>query len=79
MSDILYSWHKKSKGSGICVTGPILKEEAMNIKLSLNQYVLEYFRVSDGLLDKWMLNNGIPEYGYLEGLCPCWKQQLRHG
>ena len=70
---------KKSKDSGICVTGPILKEEAMNIKLSSNQYVLEYIRVSNGLLDKWMLNNGIPEYGYLKGLCLCWKQQLRHG
>ena len=34
------------------VTGLILKEEAMNIKLSLNQSVLEDFRASHGWFDK---------------------------
>ena len=36
VNDILYSWHKKREASGIYVTRPILKEEAMNIKPSLN-------------------------------------------
>ena len=43
INDIL----KKCEASGICVPGPILKEEAMNIKSLLNQSVLEDFRASD--------------------------------
>ena len=59
INDILYSWYKKCKASGIYVTGPILKEKAMNIKSSLNQSVLEDFRACDGWLGQWKLHHGI--------------------
>ena len=36
INDILYSWFKKCESSGIFVNGPLLKEEAMSIKQSLN-------------------------------------------
>ena len=42
--EILYVWFKKSEASGIYVNGPLLKEEAMNIKLSLNLPVLDGFK-----------------------------------
>ena len=40
---------------------PILREEAMNVKSSLDQSLLEDVRVSDSSLEKWKLNHGIPD------------------
>ena len=61
INDILYSWFIKSESSGIYVNGPLLKEEAMSIKQSLNLPELDDFKTSKGWLDKWKLSHGIKE------------------
>ena len=61
INDILYSWFKKCESSGIYVNGPLLKEEAMSIKQSLNLPELDGFKASEGWLDKWKLSHGIKE------------------
>ena len=50
MNDILYSWFKKCKPSGIYVNGPLLKEETMNIKQSSSPPELDGFKASEGWL-----------------------------
>ena len=52
INDILYSWFKKCEASGIYLNGLLLKEEAMNIKQSLNRSKLDGFKASEGWLDK---------------------------
>ena len=52
INDILYSWFKKCEASSIYLNKPLLKEEAMNIKQSLNRPELDGFKVSEGWLDK---------------------------
>ena len=59
INDILYSWFKKCEASGICLNGPLLKEEAMNIKQSLNRPELDGFKASEGWLDKWKSSHGL--------------------
>ena len=61
INQILYSWCKKCEVLDLYVTGPFLKDEAMDIKSSLNQSVLEDVRASDGWLYKWELIHGIRE------------------
>ena len=61
INDILYSWFKKCEASSIYLNKPLLKEEAMNIKQSLNRPELDGFKVSEGWLDKWKLSHGIKE------------------
>ena len=61
VNDILYSWFKKCEASGIYLNRPLLKEEAMNIKQSLNRPELNGFKASEGWLDKWKLSHGIKE------------------
>lgn len=61
INEVLYSWFKKCEASGIYVNGPLLIEEAMNIKKSLNRPELESFKASNGWLDKWKLSYGIKE------------------
>ena len=61
INGILYSWFKKCESSGIYVNGPLLKEEAMRIKQSLNLPELDGFKASEGWLDKWKLSHGIKE------------------
>ena len=61
INDILYSWFKKCEASGIYLNGPLLKEEAMNIKQSLNRPELDGFKASEGWLNKWKLSHGIKE------------------
>ena len=41
--------------------GPLLKEEAMNMKQSLNRPELDSFKASDCWLDKWKLSHDIKE------------------
>ena len=48
INEIIYSWYKKCEASGIYVTGPMLKEEAMNIKATLGKPELDDFRASEG-------------------------------
>ena len=61
INDILYSWFKKCEASSIYLNKPLLKEEAMNIKQSLNRPELDGFKVTEGWLDKWKLSHGIKE------------------
>ena len=61
INDILYSWFKKCKSSGIYVNGLLLKEEAMSITQSLNLTELDGFKASEGWLDKWKPSHGIKE------------------
>ena len=61
INGILYSWFKKSESSGIYVNGPLIKEEAMSIKQSLNLPELDGFKASEGWLDKYKLSHGIKE------------------
>ena len=61
INDILYSWFKKCESSGIYINAPLLKEEAMSIKQSLNLPELDSFKASEGWLDKWKLSHGIKE------------------
>ena len=61
INKILYSWFKKCKAFGIYVNGSLLKEEAMNIKESLNRPELDGFKASKGWLDKWKLSHSIKE------------------
>jgi len=61
INEILYVWYKKCEASGIYVNGPLLKEEATNIKQSLNRPELDGFKASDGWLEKWKVSHGIKE------------------
>ena len=61
INDILYSWFKKCKASGIYLDGPLLKGEAMNIRQFLNRPELDDSKASEGWLDKWKLSHGIKE------------------
>ena len=61
INDILYSWFKKCEASSIYLNKPLLKEEAMNVKQSLNRPELDGFKVSESWLDKWKLSHGIKE------------------
>ena len=61
INDILYSWFEKCESFGIYVNGPLLKEEAMSIKQSLNLPELDGFKASEGWLDKWKLSHSIKE------------------
>ena len=67
------------KTSGIYFTGPTLKEEAMNIKSSLEQPRLEDFKASEGQLDKWGLTDGIFEKQLSEEFLDVQKLQKNYG
>ena len=57
----MYKWFKKCEASGIYSSGPLLKEEAMNIKDLLKNPDLNDFKASEGWLEKWKLSYGIRE------------------
>ena len=57
----MYKWFKKCEASGIYISGPLLKEEAMNIKDLLKNPDLNDFKASEGWLEKWKLSYGIRE------------------
>ena len=57
----LYSWFQKCEASDIYLNEPLLKEEAMNIKQSLNRPELDGFKASEDWLDKWKFSYGIKE------------------
>ena len=61
INTILYKWFKKCEASGIYISGPLLKEEAMNIKDLLKNPELNDFKASEGWLEKWKLSYGIRE------------------
>ena len=58
---ILYLWYQKCCGSNIYPNVPMLKEEAMAIKESLQDSNLDQSRASKGILDKWKSDYAIKE------------------
>ena len=48
INDILYLWYQRCCASNIYPNGPMLKEEAMAIKESLQDSSLDQLRASDG-------------------------------
>ena len=61
INDILYIWYQKCCSSGLYPNGPMLKEEAMEIKKQLNDSELDGFVASDGWLDKWKASYAVKE------------------
>ena len=61
INDILYIWYQKCCSSGLYPNGPMLKEEAMEIKKQLNDSALDGFVASDGWLDKWKASYAVKE------------------
>ena len=61
INDILYSWFKRCEASGIYVNGPLLEQEAINIKQFLSVRELDVFKALEDWLDKWKLSHGIKE------------------
>ena len=61
INTILYKWFKKCEASGIYISGPLLKEEAISIKDLLKNPDLNDFKASEGWLEKWKLSYGIRE------------------
>ena len=84
INEILYAWFKNCEASGIYVNGPLLKEEATNIKLSVNLPESDGFKASEGWLDIWKLSHGIKEkqisgesLGISETTCESWMERLK--
>ena len=61
INDILYLWYQRSCASNMFPNGPMLKEEAMAIKESLQDSSIDQFRASDGWLDTWKSAYAIKE------------------
>ena len=59
INDILYDWYQKCCSSGLYLNGPLLKEEAMEIKEQLQDSEFDGFVASDGWLDKWKASYAI--------------------
>ena len=53
INDILYLWYQTFCALNIYPNGPMLKDEAMAIKESLQNGSLDQFHASDGWLDTW--------------------------
>ena len=53
INDILYLWYQTFCALNIYPNGPMLKDEAMAIKESLQDGSLDQFCASDGWLDMW--------------------------
>ena len=53
LSMILYEWYQKCCSSNFYPNGPLLKEEAMEIKNQLQNSEFDGFVASDGWLEKW--------------------------
>ena len=61
INDILYEWYQKCCSSNFDLNGPLLKEEAMEIKNQLENSDLDGFFASDGWLEKWKATYTIKE------------------
>ena len=61
INDILYEWYQKCCSSNFYPNGPLLKEEAMEIKNQLQNSDFDGFVVSDGWLEKWKATYAIKE------------------
>ena len=61
INDILYEWYQKCCSSIFYPNGPLLKEEAMEIKNQLQNSDFDGFVASDGWLEKWKATYAIKE------------------
>ena len=61
INEILYEWFKKCCAANIYPDGPMLKEEAMEIKNCLDKVELKIFTTSSGWLEKWKISYGVRE------------------
>ena len=61
INDILYEWYQKCCSSNFYPNSPLLKEEAMEIKIKLQNSDLDGFVASDGWLEKWKSTYAIKE------------------
>ena len=61
INDILYEWYQKCCSSNFYPNGPLLKEEAMEIKNQLQNSDLDGFVASDGWLEKRKATYAIKE------------------
>ena len=61
INDILYEWYQKCCSSNFYPNGPLLKEEAMEIKNQLQNSDVDGFVASDGWFEKWKATYVIKE------------------
>ena len=61
INDILYEWYQKCCSSNFYPNGPLLKEEAIEIKNQLQNSDFDGFAASDGWLGKWKATYAIKE------------------
>ena len=61
INEILYEWFKKCCAANIYPDGPMLKEEAMEIKKCLDKVEFKNFTASNGWLEKWKISYGVRE------------------
>ena len=61
VNDVLYEWYQKCCSPNFYPNGPLLKEEAMEIKNQLQNSGLDGFVASDGWLEKWKATYAMKE------------------
>ena len=61
INEILYEWFKKCCAANIYPDGPMLKEEAMEIKKCLDKVEFKNFTASNGWLEKWKISYDVRE------------------
>ena len=61
INEILYEWFKKCCAANIYPDGPMLKEEAMEIKKCLEKVEFKNFTASNGWLEKCKISYGVRE------------------
>ena len=61
INETLYKWYGKCCAAGIYPFGSMLQEEALKIKESLKDSLLDSFTASNGWLEKWTSAYGIRE------------------
>ena len=61
INEILYEWFKICCATNNCPDGPMLKEEAVQIKKCLDKVEFKNFTASNGWLEKWKISYGARE------------------
>ena len=61
INEILHDWFKKCCAANIYADGPMLNEEAMEIKTCSDKFEFKNFTDSNGWLEKWKISYGVRE------------------
>ena len=61
INEILYNWHGKCTNANVYPDGPLLQEEAIEIKKRLGKEELNDFSASNGWLESWKSTYGLIE------------------